>query len=51
MYKPKATLVTPEEKIRLDMQRPRAERILNLLRLIRLSSLVSEAGAKYRKSR
>lgn len=50
MRKGKITYVTPDDKIRLDMQRSPEERIKMLLRLIRYSSIVSEAGYKYRRS-
>jgi hypothetical protein len=53
MYKqkPKLTQVTPEDKIRLDRERPHADRIIALLRLIRYSNAVSEANPKYGKRR
>jgi hypothetical protein len=39
--------VTEEEKILKDVQLPKEQRILKLLRLIRYSNVVAEAGAKY----
>ena len=42
-------LVTEKEKIAMDAARSYEDRIIELLKLIRVSNLVSEAGAKYRK--
>lgn len=47
----KVTRVTPQDKIRMDMERSPEARIVHLLALIRLSNLVSEAGYQYRKSK
>lgn len=49
MKKRTIKLVSMEEKIAMDIQRSHSDRIVELLKLIRLSNLVSEAGAKYRK--
>lgn len=43
--------VTEEEKILKDMQLPKEQRILKLLRLIRYSNIVAEAGAKHKTQR
>lgn len=43
--------VNEQEKILMDMQLPKEQRILKLLRLIRYSNVVADAGAKYRSSR
>gem|GEM_PF-1639915 len=51
MSKPRLRLVSPDEKIRLDKSRTHEERMIMLLRLIRFSSAVAEAGAKYRSKR
>jgi hypothetical protein len=51
MAKPKLTYVTPEDKIQLDKARSYQDRIVMLLRLIRYSNAVAEAGEKYRKKR